>query len=218
MSVVEGSKVELQSLAADGLLHQCLAHWRAADQAHTGDDLAVHLTGVYALLCGWQADPVVARVGLLHAVDGTVNAPTAIRPESFSLLEVLGERGMDLFRLYVDCDRNHVWPQLGAATVDWVSRHDQRHEALEGQRLRDFCELTMANELEILLRNRAHRDQHAAAMRPLLARLRPNVSALAWQSFLAFGEIEPWTERLLRRSRQLTRRILGRLRRIWARG
>lgn len=186
-----------------------LERWHVDDHQHLASPLRAHLLGVHGLLKQWGARPALCRAGLFHAVDSTQHFHAKLARDPGALADSIGAEAAGLIALYTACDRDSVWVQIGrVAVVQFNDRHTGATRPMSASELADFCELTMANELDILRRERAHRDAYGALFRELLSRMRPFVSAPAWSSFvLILGE----RERPIARAARLLRKVLRRL-------
>jgi hypothetical protein len=189
-----------------------LQDWGAFSAAHLGTPLIVHLRGVHALLQAWGAREALCLAGLLHAVGGTEHFSTVIKPIEIDLDAAFGAEVAALVALHADADRAAVWPQFGqAGAFNYWTRTGQSRALSERER-RDYSELTMANELEILRRDRAHRDRHGGYFCTALAPLKPWVSGLAWACFTAtLGRHNRWDHALPRWLRTQSRRLSARV-------
>lgn len=147
--------------------------------AHPGGTLFEHLERTAALLESRRARPDLVLAGLCHASYGTGGFHTALLPlaQRETLRELIGPRAEELVYRYCSCDREFP------ATLDEPERRLLRDRftgevlALDPQTMRDFLELTYANELDVA----RHTPDPAlrAALRGFLASLRCAVSDAA---------------------------------------
>jgi hypothetical protein len=129
---------------------------RSADAVpHLGGTLLDHLLGTERLLRRWGCPEQLCLAGLCHAAYGTDGfAPHLVSWRHRGVLaEALGEGGTaveETVYFYASCDRSVLYPQLATdGPVTFRDRFlDVTFEASEVQ-LRDFADLTLANELEI---------------------------------------------------------------------
>jgi hypothetical protein len=159
---------------------------RGADRlAHPGGTLFDHLRRVAALLRDWGADPKVQAAGLCHACYGTDGFPTALLEvdDRARLANLIGARAESLVYLYGSCDRSAVYPRLtDPGTVPFRDRFSGLTVAPAEQDVRDFCELTAANELDVVAHNAAIAAKHGAGLFQLFASIRGRLSAAAWRA------------------------------------
>ncbi|GAA4063542.1 DUF6817 domain-containing protein [Actinomadura miaoliensis] len=126
---------------------------RGADEIrHPGGTLFEHLRRVHATLDAWGARPELRLAGLCHAFYGTDGFAVPLggidrRPE---LAEVIGDEAERLVHLYARCDRARTYPGLGEPGGLFVDRFSGTPLVLSPGERRDFAELTVANELDVL--------------------------------------------------------------------
>ena len=103
--------------------------------------------------------------GLAHAVYGTDGfelqlVTTAHRP---AMIAVLGAETESIVHRYGACDRRKTWPELATARQVW-NRFDGSVESLGDDALRDFADLTIVNELDVVEASPAVRAEHGRAL------------------------------------------------------
>jgi hypothetical protein len=151
----------------------------AGDFVHLNGSLETHLIAVFNLLQEWSANDTLCRAGLYHAAYGTSGFDQAMvslqrRDEIASLIGLDSEA---IVYTYCACDRGIVWPQIGdGQAVNFVDRFATTEHAFEGQPLREFCELTCANELELAISDPEFADRSRTYLGPLFRR---------WTAFLS---------------------------------
>lgn len=148
----------------------------AGEIAHPGGTLLVHLRRVHTLLGQWGARPALRLAGLCHAFYGTDGFPVALGPVSRrqDLADVIGAEAEALVYLYGSCDRGHSYPRLAAGGE--AAFRDRFTGALfepPRERLRDFAEITVANELDIVGVDQATRERYGTALLGLFTSWRP---------------------------------------------
>lgn len=199
--------------SADAALIKLLERWSITDKAHIGASLLTHLLGVHRLLEQWGARPALRHAGLFHAVNGTQHFQGSLDRDVADLDPVIGAEAAAIVATYARCCRDTVWPQIGR--VEPVLFRDAKTGAsdpMTAAALHDFCELTMANELDILQRNRGHRDAFGGLFREVFGRMQPFVSSSAWRAFLQIlGRRESLPERCGRGYRRVLRALRRRL-------
>jgi hypothetical protein len=119
---------------------------------HPGGTLLEHLRRVHALLDGWGARPALGLAGLCHAFYGTDGFAASLgdADRRGELREVIGTEAESIVHLYASCDRARTHPALNRPDGVFADRFaGTTHPVSLGQR-RDFAELTVANELDVL--------------------------------------------------------------------
>ncbi|WP_284574315.1 DUF6817 domain-containing protein [Streptomyces sp. 2P-4] len=117
---------------------------------HPGGALPAHLGRVRDLLGAWGARPELRLAGLCHAVYGTDGFPAALLPlgRRAEVAEAVGAEAERLAYVYASCDRGVSYPGLGAQGV-FRDRFTGEERRPGGRGVRDFAELTAANELDL---------------------------------------------------------------------
>jgi hypothetical protein len=149
---------------------------------HPGGSLLSHVKRVSALLEGWGARPALRAAGLGHAFYGTDGFATALIDLSHrdDVRDALGEEAEGIVYRYAACDRKFTYP--GLADVDGPFRDrfiGEIYVPTEEQR-RDFVELTVANELDLLMVNAELRARYGEALDSLFTRCRAYLSERGW--------------------------------------
>jgi hypothetical protein len=119
---------------------------------HLNGTLFDHLKRTELLLRRWGCSEIVSLAGLCHAAYGTDGFPTALveLDERGLLAEVAGSDVEALVYLYASCDRGFVYPKLGhGAGMDFRDRFTGRTFSPPTSQLRDFVDLTLANESDV---------------------------------------------------------------------
>ena len=149
---------------------------RGADELeHAGGSLYVHLHRVAKRLTSLGASDTLVLAGLAHAAYGTDGFPTHLfdwQQERPVLEAVIGPEAELLVYRYGSCERETTWRDLAEhRTV--TDRFTGTSEELSGADLREFVDLTIVNELDVL--------EHAPALAP---KLRPFLQDQVprWQS------------------------------------
>jgi hypothetical protein len=153
-----------------------LASLGAGDFAHLNGSLEEHFVGVYDLLVEWNASSVLQDAGLFHAAYGT----TGFTSEMVSLdkrhliSDIIGVEAEEIVYLYCSCDRDVFWPLIGVQEpLTFKDRFNGTSFELADHTLRDFCELTAANELQLAAADPAFADEHRAEFIDLFSRMVP---------------------------------------------
>ncbi|MFI6831925.1 DUF6817 domain-containing protein [Kribbella sp. NPDC050241] len=126
---------------------------RGADQLeHAGGSLYVHLHRVAKRLTTLGASDTLVLAGLAHAAYGTDGFPTHLfdwQNERPVLEAVIGPEAEQIVYRYGACDRETTWRDLAEhRTV--TDRFTGTSEELSTADLRDFVDLTIVNELDVL--------------------------------------------------------------------
>jgi len=149
---------------------------RGADEIeHAGGSLYVHLHRVAKRLTTLGASDTLIVAGLAHAAYGTDGFPTHLfdwQTERPVLESVIGPEAELLVYRYGACDRETSWRDLSEhRTV--TDRFTGTSEELGGDELREFVDLTIVNELDVL----DHAPELDSKLRPFLQEQIPR-----WQS------------------------------------
>ena len=81
---------------------------------------------------------------------------------------------------YCACDRDFFWPQIGIKSNPiFLNRFTKQQYQLTLEELQQFCELTVANELEIASDNKDFIKKYGASLNNLFERMKPFISKQA---------------------------------------
>ncbi|TMU99240.1 DUF6817 domain-containing protein [Streptomyces sp. DASNCL29] len=155
----------------------------AARIAHPGGStLLAHLQRVRARLAAWGARPELQLAGLCHAFYGTDGFPVTLLPlgRRGELVAVIGAEAEAIVYLYASCDRKATCPVLGDPGALFHDRFTGRAHTPEPRLLRDFAELSAANELDLARCDPALRRRRGPELLALFTRCRPLLSRPAW--------------------------------------
>jgi len=150
---------------------------------HLHGTLERHLQGTERLLRRFGNREAVCLAGLYHAVYGTDGiVGRLVEPAARNaIIAIIGGEAEGLVYLYGACDRDAFHPRIGTRLqhrfVDRLSRSQYPIRALQ---LRDFCEITVANEIELAMGNAVFRTRHADELTRLFARMRGLVSEVGY--------------------------------------
>ena len=154
----------------------------AAAFPHVNGTLEAHLHGTERLLRQWGSREALCVAGLYHAVygtDGIAGCLTGLDTRE-AVARVIGDEAEALVYLYGACDRERFHPRIGTpAQNTFVDRFEAREYTIDGATLCDFCEITVANELDLALGNPGFARRHAAALLDLFGRMRGLASPAA---------------------------------------
>lgn len=170
----------------DDTVFASLQAFGAGEFKHINGSLFTHLSGTAALLQAWGATDVLCRAGLYHAAYGTddYEASLITLDRRQAIAELIGAEAEAMVYLYCACDREKYWPRIGTAQQYWfVDRFQQSEYAIDAHQLTRFCELTLANELDIMMHCAEGRAQQDDELIVLFNRMEPHVSRAG---FLAY--------------------------------
>lgn len=151
----------------------------AGEFEHLNGSLATHLIGTSALLQQWDSSDVLVKAGLFHAVYGTAGyGPSLTSLHSrHNIAKLIGQQAEELVYLYCACDRKIFWPKIGSAQQNsFADRFIGKHYPITNSQLHDFCEMTLANELDIAMHDEQFIVQHGAELSDLFMRMKGLVS------------------------------------------
>jgi len=154
----------------------------AADFPHVAGMLGPHLLRTAALLDAWGNRPALCVAGLYHAVYGTDGIHGClVGPDGrHAIAAIIGEEAEAIAYRFGACDRDAFHPRIGTPAMHrFVDRFTHSEYPIDEPALRDFCELTLANEAELGASNEAFRVKHRDALAGLAARMAGLVSAAA---------------------------------------
>ena len=162
--------------------YERLAAMGAADFAHVAGTLAPHLANTAALLQQWGNRDALCIAGLYHAVygtDGILGELTTLSRRS-SIAEVIGTEAEAIVYVYGACDRDAFHPRIGTPrATQFVDRFTATEYAIPVSMLADFCELTLANELDLARTSAAFLSKHRRELAELAERMQAHVSDAA---------------------------------------
>ena len=142
----------------------------AAGIEHPGGTLYAHLGRVADRLARLGAPEHVQVAGLAHAVYGTDGFGVVLvdLADRDVVRDAAGAAAEALVFRYGACDRSRTWRDL-AASRRVVDRFTGEAEALDTAALRDFVDLTVVNEVDVLEHSPELAARHGASLRSLFA-------------------------------------------------
>jgi hypothetical protein len=180
-------------LATDRQILRKLQDLGAQDVGHVNGSLLSHLQGTCGLLRRWGNRQAVCHAGLCHAVYGTEGFRHALRGDSErkEIAAVIGEEAESLVYLFGACDRDYFYKQLlREQELRYRNRLTRETVSLTPDAVRDLCELTLANELEIARRAANPAKTYGKPMRDVLERMTAFASAGAAAEYeRVFGDV-----------------------------
>lgn len=131
---------------------EALAARGAGEIPHPGGTLLAHLERVHARLAEWDARPALRLAGLCHAFYGTDGFAEALGDPARrdELAAIAGEEAERLVHFYASCDRGFSHPRLAEPGGPFRDRFTGAVLDPPPPLRRDFAELTVANELDVL--------------------------------------------------------------------
>jgi hypothetical protein len=158
----------------------------AAAYDHKNGNLHAHLLGTYQLLRNWGADKALSDAGLYHSVYSTEGfRQTMVKLDLRSdIAAIIGEEAEAMVYLYCACDREFVYSNFGnRGEVGFRDRFTNEEFVMSAQQASAFCELTVANELELMSLNEAYRVKHRVALLALFDRMKGYLSQQAIEAY-----------------------------------
>ena len=159
-----------------------LSELGAADFAHINGSLIDHLKGTRDLLSSWSAPPALQDAGLYHAAYGTAGFEERMvaANQREKIAQIVGPQAEEIVYQYCACDRDYFWPQLGLIEHPKSrNRFTLETYQLKLQAVKDFCELTVANELEIAMTSPDFVTQYGSVLLKLFTQMAPLLSPSA---------------------------------------
>ena len=155
---------------------------------HVAGSLASHLRRTEALLRRFGSRDALCLAGLYHAVYGTdgIRGCLADLRERDSIASIIGREAERIVYAYCACARALFHPRIGTpAQQRFADRFTGTEYPISEQALRDFCELTLANELELATSSAAFRAAYGAELAGFFERMRDLVSRAAFAAYRA---------------------------------
>ena len=155
----------------------------AGEIEHINGSLIDHLKGTKKLLESWSASRVLQDAGLYHAAYGTdgFNQSLLSPEERVKIAEIIGAEAEEIVYLYCACERESFWPQVGREpNPEFKNRFTGELSRLNEDQIRNFCELTVANELEIARDNPSFLKEHGPALSYIFSNMRPYLTEQAY--------------------------------------
>lgn len=158
----------------------------ASDVDHINGSLFEHLKGTYFLLQSWGAGQELCLAGPYHALYGTsgFNNQLISHNERNKAQTILPKKVEHIVYTYCACNRDAFWPQIGSASpLIFFNRFTNDQYELTLKELRQFCELTVANELEIAKSNTVFIKKYGPSLTELFNRMEPFITKNASLSY-----------------------------------
>ena len=158
----------------------------AGEFAHLNGDLSAHLRGTEALLRKWGAPDTVCVAGLYHAVYGTYgyNRSLTSLAGRRSIADLIGVEAESLAYLFGACNRRLFYPRIGTASqLMFADRFTHAEYEIGYLQLTQLCEVTLANELEIVSNSPQLIAMHRRNLSPLFERMAGLLSKTGFQAY-----------------------------------
>lgn len=153
---------------------------------HVNGSLALHLQGTEALLRRWGNREALCLAGLYHAVYGTdgIQGSLVGIDRRAAIAQVIGSEAESAAYRYGACARAVFHPRIGTSDqLRFADRFTKSEYSITESALRDFCELTLANELELAISGEAFRAEYGAELVTFFDRMRGLVSDAAVRAY-----------------------------------
>jgi hypothetical protein len=137
-----------------------------------------HLIGTYEQLKKWGADETLCDAGLFHAAYGTFDYDQKLIDVSrrHELATLIGKEVESIVYTYCACNRDKTYPNLKNRVVLFSDRFDNQTRYLTTSQLHNFCELTVANQLELATSNDSFRRQRGQDLYNQFEQMSPYIS------------------------------------------
>jgi hypothetical protein len=158
----------------------------AAGFEHKNGSLYTHLLGTYELLESWGASADLCDAGLYHSAYSTTGfTRTMVSLDLRSdIAGIIGETAEAMVYLYCACDRDIVYPQFKNQTaVEFKDRFTNEVFVMSGEQACTFCELTVANELELMSLNDTYKAKHRVTLLELFDSMKKHLSKKAIEAY-----------------------------------
>ena len=158
----------------------------AGDFQHLNGSLEAHLNGTESILKQWGSSELLQTAGLFHAAYGTAGFDENMVSlnQRQEIASVIGEAEEALVYLYCACDRDFVFAQFGKVDpIEFKDRFNGQLFALELQTARQLCELTVANELELVYSSEEFKAKYGSELLELFQRMDDYLSPQARSAY-----------------------------------
>ena len=139
----------------------------AGEFEHLNGSLIEHLNGTYQLLIKWGASLELCDSGLYHAAYGTAGFESQVVPLSqrADIAKIIGSSAEEIVYLYCSCDRNFFYKNFDSNNpISFRDRFTEKKFKLTHKQAQQFCELTVANELELAVASSAFLKEHGQSL------------------------------------------------------
>jgi len=125
-----------------------------------------HLVGTRDILASWGASIELQDAGLFHASYSTAGFRNHLvdLDRRQQIADIIGKNAEQIVYEYCACDREVLYPRLGiSGNPQFANRFTGDEYFLDPVLLKSFCELTVANEVEISIGNPGFVQKHGPA-------------------------------------------------------
>lgn len=161
---------------------ESLAELDAGDFQHLDGSLIDHLKGTKEILKKWGASIELQDAGLYHAAYGTAGFSQNLVSidQREKVTGIISSAAEEIVYQYCACDRETFFSRIGRdPTPVFPNRFTSESYTLSENMLRDFCELTAANEIEIAIDNPGFLAQYGVELNDLFIQMAPYLSKVA---------------------------------------
>lgn len=147
----------------------------AGEFKHLHRSLIEHLNGTYQLLDTWGASQELCDSGLYHAAYGTdgFNTQVVTLSQRKVIANIIGQAAEKIVYLYCSCDRSYVFNNFdGKSAIKFRDRFTQTEFELTVEQAQQFCELTVANELELAMSSLEFKKEHGQSLFNLFMKMK----------------------------------------------
>ena len=151
-----------------------LANLGVGEFEHLDGSLLEHLNGTRQLLEKWGASAELQDAGLYHAAYGTAGFEESFVSISQrdKIASIIGITSEEIVFQYCACDRKCFFSKIGqVSNPEFKNRFTGKTYYLPEVMLRNFCELTAANEIDIATDNAIFLQQHGADLKDLFVQM-----------------------------------------------
>ncbi|KZN43617.1 hypothetical protein N474_20360 [Pseudoalteromonas luteoviolacea CPMOR-2] len=166
----------------------------AGDFQHLNGTLQSHLIGTERILKEWGSSKLLQVAGLFHAAYGTdgFDESMVALAQRNRIAELIGKEEEALVYLYCACNRDFVFAQFGRTdSIQFKNRFTQHIFPLGKSDTKLLCELTAANELELVKRSPSFKSRHGVGLLDLFKRMAPYLSSNAHKAYsMALADVD----------------------------
>ena len=158
----------------------------AGDFKHLNGSLEAHLRGTESVLKSWGSGELLQVAALFHAAYGTAGFDENMVSlnQRQEIARVIGAAEEALVYLYCSCDRDFVFPQFGkTGEILFKDRFSGSLFVLDEANTKLFCELMVANELELVYASHALKVKYGAELVELFQRMDSFLSSEARSAY-----------------------------------
>jgi len=158
----------------------------AGEFQHLNGSLEKHLEGTQKMLLQWGANQILQDAGLYHAAYGTAGFEDSMigTDKRQEIAKVIGVEAEQLVYLYCSCDREYVFPQFTQQSdIKFKDRFNGELFSLTEAQTQSFCELTVANELELVLESEGFKAKYGKELLTLFEGMKPYLTDKATAAY-----------------------------------